>query len=235
MALHSCRECGKLVSSDAKKCPHCGIKKPYRKTWDDVPHWQKVFTKYVTLPIVLFFAFMIAVSVVNREDSLLRDVKALSEDQVKEKYEGYAKLYEIDATSCYRNKAIEYAKEYLRTVPATEASTNLNLYERLAELDSESNYKAKIALYSFMVSVSTDCAIAAEALSKKTLRNPSTYDSNILETGGRWLSRDRYGYVHSFDAANSFGVTTKFTAEYVCHTDSNTRKYRVERISLARN
>lgn len=29
MALKKCRECGDNVSSSAKTCPHCGIKKPY--------------------------------------------------------------------------------------------------------------------------------------------------------------------------------------------------------------
>ncbi|MCY4244072.1 MAG: zinc ribbon domain-containing protein, partial [Gammaproteobacteria bacterium] len=28
MALSKCKECGKKVSSTAKKCPHCGVKKP---------------------------------------------------------------------------------------------------------------------------------------------------------------------------------------------------------------
>lgn len=31
MALVSCRECGKQVSSEAAVCPHCGIKKPSPK------------------------------------------------------------------------------------------------------------------------------------------------------------------------------------------------------------
>lgn len=30
MALIKCRECGKEVSTDAKACPHCGAKPPYR-------------------------------------------------------------------------------------------------------------------------------------------------------------------------------------------------------------
>lgn len=28
MALKNCKECGKEVSSSAKKCPHCGVKNP---------------------------------------------------------------------------------------------------------------------------------------------------------------------------------------------------------------
>ncbi|MCK9386052.1 MAG: zinc ribbon domain-containing protein [Nevskia sp.] len=30
MALIKCRECGKDISTDAKACPHCGAKPPYR-------------------------------------------------------------------------------------------------------------------------------------------------------------------------------------------------------------
>jgi hypothetical protein len=31
MALASCRECGKEVSTDAKTCPHCGVASPTKK------------------------------------------------------------------------------------------------------------------------------------------------------------------------------------------------------------
>lgn len=30
MALVACRECGKEISTDARACPHCGAKPPYR-------------------------------------------------------------------------------------------------------------------------------------------------------------------------------------------------------------
>ncbi len=30
MAMKSCRECGQKVSSEAKVCPGCGVKKPYQ-------------------------------------------------------------------------------------------------------------------------------------------------------------------------------------------------------------
>ena len=32
MALKKCRECGQSVSSEAKTCPHCGVKKPVTQT-----------------------------------------------------------------------------------------------------------------------------------------------------------------------------------------------------------
>jgi uncharacterized OB-fold protein len=28
MAMTECKECGKMVSSSAKKCPHCGVSNP---------------------------------------------------------------------------------------------------------------------------------------------------------------------------------------------------------------
>lgn len=31
MAMKACRECGKEVSTEAKTCPHCGVKSPVRK------------------------------------------------------------------------------------------------------------------------------------------------------------------------------------------------------------
>ncbi|WP_407057088.1 hypothetical protein [Citrobacter freundii] len=30
--MRSCRECGQKVSSEAKVCPGCGVKKPYQLT-----------------------------------------------------------------------------------------------------------------------------------------------------------------------------------------------------------
>lgn len=33
MALASCRECGKDVSSEARSCPHCGAPRPALKEW----------------------------------------------------------------------------------------------------------------------------------------------------------------------------------------------------------
>lgn len=36
MALGSCKECGNKVSSGAKTCPSCGVKKPYKKKAKDL-------------------------------------------------------------------------------------------------------------------------------------------------------------------------------------------------------
>ena len=32
MALKPCRECGEQVSTEAKTCPHCGVKRPVKQT-----------------------------------------------------------------------------------------------------------------------------------------------------------------------------------------------------------
>jgi hypothetical protein len=231
MALRNCRECGKQVSMTAPTCPHCGVKKPYKKTFSDMPKWQQYFV-FLTLGPV---AVMIAIGYANREDAGLKRVQDLSDDQYKGKYEEYVNLNEISPSTGYKNKATEYGKKYLQTIPVTEASKNLQIYKNLADFDPTSDYEGKIALYSFMVDVSTSCAISAQKMSKGGLNNPSTYDSHALGSGGKWLSQNRYGYVHSFGGANAFGVATNFQAEYVCNTNADTKKYSVQRVSLTKN
>jgi hypothetical protein len=49
MAMITCEECNKEISSTAKACPHCGAKVPHAKVWPWV----------VGVPIALFVAFMI--------------------------------------------------------------------------------------------------------------------------------------------------------------------------------
>ncbi len=48
MALITCKDCGKQFSTDAKKCPNCGAKAPYRWTW-----WRITLAALVVLPIVI--------------------------------------------------------------------------------------------------------------------------------------------------------------------------------------
>ena len=47
MALIECHECGEPISDEAKRCPHCGAKKPYVR-------WKQNL-----LAIVLIAAFLI--------------------------------------------------------------------------------------------------------------------------------------------------------------------------------
>lgn len=234
MALGNCRECNNQVAKSAKVCPHCGVKKPYRKpreSWAEIPTWRKVVGIAFWVSILVVFVSIYS----KREERLLEQVTALEQADYKGKYEGYSKLYDINSTNSeYSRKAIEYGKAYLKTIPVTEARENLKAYERLAELDSSSDYKEKIALYSFMVDISWDCEETAHKMSRRLLNNPSTFESNVVGTGGGWLSQNRYGYVHRFEGANAFGVKTTFVAEYICNTNPDTRKYSVQRMSISR-
>jgi hypothetical protein len=155
MAVRNCRECGNQVSSSAKKCPHCGIKRPYRKTlgdlkmkkWGDLPKWQR----YLAVLLFGYIAVMMVTGYNTREERALKHVRALADNQYEEKYEAYKRLYRWNPSDEYRDKVITYIKKYLRTIPATQPAENLETYEqtleRLAELDPESDYKGKAIAY----------------------------------------------------------------------------------------
>jgi RNA polymerase subunit RPABC4/transcription elongation factor Spt4 len=230
MAMAKCRECKHEISTEAKICPNCGVKKPYRKEWKDMPLWQKIFVVITLGPIILMFIVMYA----NREDSLNKKVVALNDSQYQEKYEGYLRLHEINGSNPeYAEKAIKYAKIYLKTLPVTEPDANLSVYKALSGLDSSENYSDKINFYTFMRNVSTQCAISSQDMSRNSLNNKSTYNS-IIGSGGRWIDKDTYGYVDIFEGANSFGVVSEFTATYSCDVDFKTKKYSVVRVSLGK-
>lgn len=234
MGLVSCRECGKQISSKAKTCPDCGIKKPYRPTFKDMPKWQRYFVVFTIGPVALMLVAAIIGGDGMKESQLLERIKLLTDDQLEKKYKAYSSLYEINPNPEYLANVIQYGKEYLRTIPVTEVSKNLKIYEHLAEIDSDSSYTDKLASYTFMSDISMDCAIAAQNLSKQNVNNPTTYESHSLSTYGRWLSQTEFGYTHKFEAANSFGVVSEFTAEYICTTNQDTREYRVQRVAVKR-
>ncbi|WP_445769327.1 hypothetical protein [Rheinheimera sp.] len=229
MALIKCRECKRDISSEAKVCPLCGVNKPYRKEWKDMPRWQKIFVIVTLAPITLMFILMFA----NRESTLLKKVTAMSDTQFKEKYEGYSRLHSINSSNPeYTNQAIKYAKEYLKTLPITQPKENLAVYKSLADLDLNENYTDKINFYTFMQDVSIDCAIAAQKLSRDSLNNKSTYESK-MDSGGEWIDKNTYDYIDHYEGANSFGVVGKLIATYSCNVDYPTRRYSVTRISIA--
>ena len=237
MALRNCRECGNQVSSSAKKCPHCGIKRPYRKTlgdlkmkkWGDLPKWQR----YLAVLLFGYIAVMMVTGYNTREERALKHVRALADNQYEEKYEAYKRLYRWNPSDEYRDKAITYGKKYLRTIPATPPAENLGIYERLAELDPESDYKGKIALYSFMESVNADCSYTAREMSRGIVNNPSTYENHYIAY--KWLSSNQLRYEHKFEAANAFGVITNFRVFYTCDINPDTKKYIVQRVSISKN
>ncbi len=230
MAMAKCKECKHEISTKAKKCPNCGVAKPYRKEWKDMPRWQRVSVIIILSPIVLMLIIMYA----NREDTLHKKVVALNDSQYQEKYEGYLKLHEInDSNPEYAEKTIKYAKIYLKTLPVTEPDANLSAYKVLSELDGSGNYSAKINLYSFMHDVSDQCGTSSRAMDRESLTNKSTYNW-VIGSGGYWINKDTYGYTSVFEGANAFGVVSKFTAIYFCHVDFDTKKHSVERASLTR-
>ncbi len=230
MAMAKCRECKHEISTEAKKCPNCGIAKPYRKEWKDMPLWQKAFVIVTIGPVVLIFIVMYA----NREDSLYKKVVALEDSQYEEKYEGYLRLHEINKSNPdYAEKTIQYAKNYLKKLPVTKPGANLSVYKVLSELDGSENYSKKINFYTFMRDVSTQCSMSAQGMSKKSLNNKSTYNS-IIGSGGHWIDKNTYGYVDIFEGKNLFGIASQFTATYSCDVNFGTRKYSVMRVSMVR-
>jgi hypothetical protein len=229
--MAKCRECKHEISTEAKICPNCGIKKPYRKEWKDMPLWQKIFVVITLGPIILMFIIMYA----NREEMLLEEIDAINDSQYQEKYEGYLRLHGINGSNHeYSEKAIEYAKIYLKTIPVTEPDANLSVYKALSELDASGNYSDKINFYTFMRDVSTECALSSMDMSRNSLNNKSTYSTKMIGSRGSWVDEKTYGYVHRFEGANSFGVESTFTATYLCDVNFKTKKYSVVRVSITR-
>lgn len=60
MALGTCRECGKQVSSEAKSCPHCGVDSPIPITWTAYGVFKAVVLSLIAICIFLIAANIIA-------------------------------------------------------------------------------------------------------------------------------------------------------------------------------
>lgn len=58
MALSSCRECGAKVSTEAKTCPHCGVKAPTQRPNTAPSVLTKRYTMSRTLKILLGVMFV---------------------------------------------------------------------------------------------------------------------------------------------------------------------------------
>lgn len=52
MALSTCRECGKEVSTEAKSCPHCGAPRPADQDWKGTGYEWKSAQTYFGYPLV---------------------------------------------------------------------------------------------------------------------------------------------------------------------------------------
>lgn len=70
MALTSCRECGKQVSTDAKTCPNCGTPGPAIRRAPVVPKKASAWKKYsnIRLPVLLVFALGLGQIVMPHKD-----------------------------------------------------------------------------------------------------------------------------------------------------------------------
>ena len=89
MALIKCKDCGKEFSTDAKVCPHCGAKKPKRKS--------NVLWMLSIVTIMVVFG-----SLFSKNDSSSQDkVVAQSEKAAQEEFE-----------QSIENKKIEKAKNF---------------------------------------------------------------------------------------------------------------------------
>jgi|GEM_PF-1635961 len=81
MSLGACKECGKEVSSSAKTCPSCGVKKPYKSKGKNLTSFDGVII--VTL-------FVVAVILTNHSSKYDKDSKNLTpstEASLASKYE----------------------------------------------------------------------------------------------------------------------------------------------------
>jgi len=233
MAMAKCKECKHDISTDAKTCPNCGIKNPYKKKWEDMPAWQQ----NSSMAILAVIALIVLNYYGTREGKLYQKITSMDDSQYQEKYEGYLRLHEINGKKYeYKENAIKYAKLYLKKLPVTKPEANLSVYKALSDLDSKGNYSKKIDIYTFMKDISMTCAINSQDMSMKSLKNKSTYENILLSgSGGSWLNKSTYEYTDIFEGKNDFGVTQQFKAVYLCRINLNSKRYSLSRVSFVRN
>lgn len=56
MALESCRECGKEVSTEANRCPHCGVLDPSPSAHRRMT-WGVVIGTLILFPFIMRYCF----------------------------------------------------------------------------------------------------------------------------------------------------------------------------------
>lgn len=81
MALGSCKECGQQVSSGAKTCPHCGVKKPYKK----IPRKATLYD--FTILMVVLVAMLIMVYRSDNNEGSSENVTQSRGASIGSKYE----------------------------------------------------------------------------------------------------------------------------------------------------
>lgn len=216
MSLKKCRECGESVSTEAKTCPHCGIKKPYRKEWKDQPVWVRLFTIFITIPLIALILFGWFWG--SLESTKLKRVKELPETALEKKFNGWANLFhENPYNDEYADMTLKYGTAYVATVPVTDPNLNLKIYRILEEIAPQNDYSAKINKYKLMTNVSAITDSRGEQYIKSSLAVPNSYDPNFRV--GEWKNGSTYVEKITFNSKNRMGV--EFTNTYVFKSTIN--------------
>jgi hypothetical protein len=214
MSLVACRECMKEISSDAKKCPHCGVKNPYKKTWKDFSKLKKTFVIFGSVVTGFFILAMIA-NDANREKILLQELTTADKTDSEALYKIYSGLYESNKQNDeYISGLLTSGKTYLKSIPSKLTKENLEIYHLLNEAEPSNILQAKVDHYEAKTSFENDCTNTAYSNTKKLATNPATYDSGMIY--GDWVSENEYYVVHNFSAKNAFGVTFEKVAKFIC-------------------
>lgn len=227
MALVECRECKRTISSEAKICPNCGIKDPYKPTWKDLSPMGKffsiAFTVLVGISIIVYYA--------QKEERLLAEVQDIKSNDVKGKYDAYEKLFEIDNKSAeYKRLLVQYGESYLKKIPVTLPEKNLGIYRTLNKAKPTEKYQNKIAFYNQMNSLANSCRLKAMRDTKKLATNPATYEQGYQDA--KFDSSTEYLIAQNFSAKNAFGVESKKRAGYVCVLNYKNNTFSLIRLSM---
>ncbi|MBQ3265220.1 MAG: zinc ribbon domain-containing protein [Ruminococcus sp.] len=96
MALIKCPECGKEISSEAKRCPHCGkrLKTPWYKSW--------IF--WTVTGVIIFIAIMISIVIIQmnegaelaRQSEFYQEMDEISEDAKRASSRSESAIEELD-------------------------------------------------------------------------------------------------------------------------------------------
>jgi hypothetical protein len=234
MALVKCRECNKEISSTVKKCPHCGISKPYKPV---TPSWSERSLAYKILAIfvgviISFFLVMVITLNAKKEETLLNTLASVDEGNFSEKYSLYSRLHEIDMENKdYQSGLVSSGLMVLKTIPATKPDANLKVYKALNRVSPNKEYQDKIDFYNQMNAFAYLCTDQARKYTLSSVKIKSSFDSNLIY--GDWKNIHTYLMVHSFSAKNSFGTTMENKAHYSCQVNYSPRELNLTRSSIS--
>jgi len=113
MALVNCKECNKEVSKDAKVCPHCGVKKPYKakRTWKEY-----AIALIIGLIVVGIFGESESDKAIKLEKEIVQleeEIKDIPFEKIEKNRNGYKKLSEYyPENKIYKEKYNFYENKY---------------------------------------------------------------------------------------------------------------------------